>query len=146
MIDRLTQEDEQLLLQYSWPGNLRELRSVLERAVLLASGTKVEIPSELLREGRRIGGYTLQKQIGKGGMGEVWLAQHALLARPAAVKLIRQRALWVDAASREMLRERFQREAKATAQLRSPHTVELYDFRHIRRRRLLLRDGISEGN
>lgn len=128
VLERLTEEDEQLLKQYSWPGNLRELRSVVERAVLLASGTRVEIPPELLQEGRRVGGYTLQKQIGKGGMGEVWLAQHALLARPSAVKLIRQRALWGDAASREMLRERFQREAKATAQLRSPHTVELYDF------------------
>lgn len=128
VIDGFTEEAERMLRQYSWPGNLRELRSVIERAVLLASGTKVDIPSDLLQEGRRVGGYTLQRQIGKGGMGEVWLAEHALLARPSAVKLIRERVVHADAATREMLRERFQREAKATARLRSPHTVELYDF------------------
>lgn len=128
VLDGLTEDAIEMLRRYTWPGNLRELRSVIERAVAWSSGTKVEIPAELLREGRRVGGYTLQKQIGKGGMGEVWLAQHSLLARPSAVKLIRQRALTGDADTREMLRERFQREAKATANLRSPHTVELYDF------------------
>ena len=128
VLDGLSSEAEEMLQQYSWPGNVRELQSVVERAVMLASGTKVDIPQELLREGRRVGGYTLQRQLGAGGMGEVWLAQHSLLARPSAVKLIRHSALRKDAGSREMLEERFQREAKSTAQLRSPHTVELYDF------------------
>ena len=82
----------------------------------------------LLREGRRVGGYTLERQLGSGGMGEVWLARHALLARPSAVKLIRQQALQEDSSAREMLEQRFRREAQATSQLRSPHTVELYDF------------------
>jgi DNA-binding NtrC family response regulator len=127
-VEGLSDEAIEMLQQYSWPGNLRELRSVVERAVLLASGTQVEIPEELLREGRRVGGYTLQRQLGQGGMGEVWLAQHSLLARPSAVKLIRQSAMQSDASAREKLQERFEREAKATAQLRSPHTVELYDF------------------
>ncbi len=75
-----------------------------------------------------MGGYTLQQRLGEGGMGEVWLAQHSLLAHPSAVKLIRQAAMGRDPKTRELLEERFQREAKATAQLRSPHTVELYDF------------------
>jgi serine/threonine-protein kinase len=61
-------------------------------------------------------------------MGEVWLARHALLARPSAVKLIRQEALQGDSSARKMLEQRFQREAQTTSQLRSPHTVELYDF------------------
>ena len=60
-------------------------------------------------------------------MGEVWLARHSLLARPSAVKLIRQDKL-EDAEVDRQIEERFQREAQATAQLRSPHTVELYDF------------------
>jgi DNA-binding NtrC family response regulator len=127
-LEGLTPESEQMLLQYSWPGNVRELTSVVERAVLLATGTRVEIPAELLREGRRVGGYTLERQLGAGAMGEVWLGRHALLARPSAVKVIREEALRGEASAREKLEERFQREAQATAQLRSPHTVELYDF------------------
>jgi serine/threonine-protein kinase len=58
-------------------------------------------------------------------MGEVWRAKHALLARPAAVKLIKN----VDGGPlREEIIERFRREATATARLCSPHTVTLYDF------------------
>jgi eukaryotic-like serine/threonine-protein kinase len=127
-VAQLSPESEELLRHYSWPGNVRELVSVVERAVLHAKGSSVEIPAELLREGRRIGGYTLERQLGSGAMGEVWLGQHALLARPAAVKLIRQKALQGDSEARAMLEKRFEREAQATSRLRSPHTVELYDF------------------
>lgn len=127
-LEGLSGKSEQMLLSYSWPGNLRELQSVIERAIVLPSQGQVEIPPELLREGRHVGGYRLERQLGSGSMGEVWLAQHDLLARPSAVKLIREEALKSDAAAREVLEQRFQREAKATAQLRSPHTVELYDF------------------
>jgi serine/threonine-protein kinase len=59
-------------------------------------------------------------------MGEVWLAKHRLLARPAAVKLIRQEA--TGGTPRERLVGRFHREAQVTARLQSPHTVQLYDF------------------
>ena len=117
-----------MLLQHSWPGNLTELKSVVERAVVLATGASVDIPSDLLREGRRVGGYTLERKLGSGAMGDVWLARHALLARPSAVKLIRQETLQEDSEAREMLEKRFRLEAQATSQLRSPHTVELYDF------------------
>ena len=51
---------------------------------------------------------------------------HRLLARPAAVKLIRQQV--EPGAAHEQLVRRFQREAQVTARLRSPHTVQLYDF------------------
>lgn len=127
-LEGLSDKAVEMMLGYSWPGNLQELQSVLERSIMLSSGTLLEIPEELLREGRRVGGYTLQRRLGEGGMGEVWLAQHSLLARPSAVKLIRQSALRRSADSREMLEERFQREADSTSQLRSPNTVELYDF------------------
>ncbi len=71
--------------------------------------------------------YRLVRRIGEGGMGEVWLARHELLARPAAVKLIRpERMGELQEGSQSW--KRFQREAQATSQLRSPHTVELYDF------------------
>lgn len=76
-----------------------------------------------------LGSYHLESIIGRGGMGEVWRARHRMLARDAAVKLIRPEML-VSYPVREadMLNKRFEREAQATAQLRSPHTVALYDF------------------
>ena len=111
---------------YAWPGNIRELRTVLERAVLLSRSTVLEIDEELLDEGFAVGSYRLVSLLGSGGMGEVWLAKHRLLARPAAVKLIRHDV--TSGAAREQLVRRFEREAQVTAGLRSPHTVQLYDF------------------
>ena len=61
-------------------------------------------------------------------MGEVWRARHRLLIRPAAIKLIRQRAMDAMGGDPELLVRRFEREARATAALTSPHTVQLYDF------------------
>jgi serine/threonine-protein kinase len=82
-----------------------------------------------LSRAQRLGSYQLVEPIGSGGMGEVWKARHQLLARPAAIKLIRPERLGGQGASapRDVLR-RFEREANATATLRSPHTIELYDF------------------
>jgi serine/threonine-protein kinase len=76
---------------------------------------------------RELGSYRLQERLGAGGMGEVWRARHRMLARPAAIKLIRPSALRNGGASADMLR-RFEREAQVIARLRSPHTVDLYDF------------------
>ncbi|HEU5169499.1 MAG TPA: serine/threonine-protein kinase [Gemmatimonadales bacterium] len=81
-----------------------------------------------VRKARDMGSYRLVERLGEGGMGEVWRAQHRLLARPAAIKLIRPGALGAtELDGRQMLR-RFEREAQATALMRSPHTLELYDF------------------
>jgi serine/threonine-protein kinase len=77
---------------------------------------------------RRVGSYELEQPLGKGGMGEVWRARHAFLARPAAVKLILPEALQGPSERQDAVVERFRREAQATASLRSPHTVDLYDF------------------
>ena len=78
---------------------------------------------------KQLGQYRLTEPIGKGGMGEVWKAEHALLARAAAVKLIRPEVLDPgDPAKAESMIRRFEREAQNTANLRSVHTVELYDF------------------
>jgi len=82
---------------------------------------------ELERE-RQMGSYHLESLIGKGGMGEVWRAKHRLIARPAAIKLIRPEAVGGDAPERLKIMERFRREAEATASMRSPHTIEVYDF------------------
>ena len=78
-----------------------------------------------LRHARELGSYRLIERLGRGGMGEVWRAEHHLLARPAAIKLIRATT---NEGQAEDLRARFEREAQAIASLRSPHTIQLYDF------------------
>ena len=78
---------------------------------------------------RELGSYQLEEKLGQGGMGEVWRARHRMLARPAAIKLIRP-SLTQNArpeVSEDAVR-RFEREAQVIARLRSPHTVELFDF------------------
>src|SRR5690606_25689841 len=78
-LDRLT--------RYRWPGNIRELRHVLGCALAAGEGPVLEVGEHLLDDGVRVGSYSLIERLGSGGMGEVWLARHQLLARPAAVKL-----------------------------------------------------------
>lgn len=78
---------------------------------------------------REMGSYHIGELLGRGGMGEVYLATHRMLARPAAIKLIRPETLGGEgAAAADQAIRRFRREAEAAASLRSPHTVELYDF------------------
>ena len=78
---------------------------------------------------RELGSYQVGELLGKGGMGEVYRATHRMLARPAAIKLIRPETIaGGDEAARELAVKRFKREAEVAANLQSPHTVELYDF------------------
>jgi serine/threonine-protein kinase len=81
-----------------------------------------------VRRARELGSYRLVERVGQGGMGEVWRAEHRLLARPAAIKLIRPASTSSNASSTAAVMRRFEREAQVTAQLRSPHTVNLFDF------------------
>jgi hypothetical protein len=81
------------------------------------------LQAELLQ----LGAYKLERRIGQGGMGEVWLGRHELLARPAAIKLVRPAPEEAGARHEEVI-QRFEREAKLTAGLSSQHTVRLYDF------------------
>ena len=125
-VTSVSPESMSRLETYHWPGNVRELRAVLERAIMAARSSVVDIDEDLLDEGLAFGSYRLVSPLGAGGMGEVWLAKHRLLARPAAVKLIRHDVQ--VGPPHERLVRRFQREAQVTAGLRSPHTVQLYDF------------------
>ena len=78
---------------------------------------------------REMGSYQVGELLGRGGMGEVYHATHRMLARPAAIKLIRPEVLGgSDPAAAQLAVTRFRREAETAASLRSPHTVELYDF------------------
>jgi serine/threonine-protein kinase len=74
-------------------------------------------------EARQLGQYRLRRRLGAGGMGEVYLAEHQLLKRPCAVKLIRP-----DDATDPTALERFEREVRLTATLSHPNTVEIYDY------------------
>jgi DNA-binding NtrC family response regulator/putative methionine-R-sulfoxide reductase with GAF domain len=126
VVDGVSPDSMRRLEAYTWPGNIRELRTVLERAVLVSKSTILEVEAEQLNEALAIGSYRLVSSLGAGGMGEVWLARHRFLVRPAAVKLIRPDV--APGTAREQLVRRFEREANVTAALRSPHTVQLYDF------------------
>ncbi len=77
---------------------------------------------------RRMGSYQLTELLGRGAMGEVWRAGHRLLAREAAVKIIRPEVLRVEEEEARRILRRFEREAQGTAALASPHTIEIYDF------------------
>ena len=81
-----------------------------------------------LERAEQIGSYQLVERLGEGGMGEVWRAEHASLARPAAIKLIRGEALGGTGDEPATALRRFEQEAQTTAGLRSPHTITLYDF------------------
>jgi serine/threonine-protein kinase len=74
-------------------------------------------------EARELGQYRLQHRLGAGGMGEVYMAEHLLLKRPCAVKLIRP-----GYATDPRALERFEREVRLTATLSHPNTVEIYDY------------------
>jgi eukaryotic-like serine/threonine-protein kinase len=98
--------------------------------VIAAVGTRLVYSLSIdLKRALDLGSYQLEERLGAGGMGEVWRARHRLLARPAAVKLIRPEVIEAAGAARvSSLRLRFEREAQTTALLQSPHTIDLFDY------------------
>ncbi len=95
---------------------------------------------------REMGSYRLGELIDRGAMGEVWRARHRLLARPAAIKLIRPELLSGFDPDREAATvRRFLREADAAASLHCPHSVQLYDFGVTREREMYLVMELLDG-
>ncbi|MGH7629530.1 MAG: serine/threonine-protein kinase [Gemmatimonadales bacterium] len=101
--------------------------SVILLMVYVGSRVVYGLGSEV-RKARDMGSYRLVERLGEGAMGEVWRAQHRMLARPAAIKLIRPEVLGATAGDSRHVQRRFEREAQATSLMRSAHTLELYDF------------------
>jgi serine/threonine-protein kinase len=78
-----------------------------------------------LHEARRLGQYQLGEKLGEGGMGEVYLAEHQLLKRPCALKLIK-----ADVNTNPIAIARFEREVQSAAMLSHPNTIEIFDYGH----------------
>jgi serine/threonine protein kinase len=101
---------------------------ILVSAAVVIAGVVTKLGQQVTKA-REMGSYQLGELLGRGGMGEVYKATHRMLARPAAIKLIRTEMLGaVDDEAAKLAVTRFRREAEAAANLRSQHTVELYDF------------------
>lgn len=76
-------------------------------------------------DAKQLGSYRILRKLGSGGMGEVYLAEHHLLKRRCALKLIR-----AEKSENAQALKRFESEVKATAKLSHPNTVEIYDYGH----------------
>jgi serine/threonine-protein kinase len=110
------------LVQYLVPMSV-----ILAIAVAIAAyGThRFELLRQEAAQARKIGQYQLQQPLGRGGMGEVYLAEHLLLKQPCAIKLIRP-----ERAGDSSILRRFEREVQATARLKHWNTVQIYDYGH----------------
>jgi serine/threonine protein kinase len=104
-------------LMFAW--NLVRMRRAVTTARERARTAEAKV--------KELGAYRLVSKLGVGGMGEVWRAEHRLLARQAAVKLVRPEAL-ADPLHRAKAKERFRREAQTLASMRSRHTIALFDY------------------
>jgi serine/threonine protein kinase len=104
-------------LMFAW--NLLRMRKAVSTARERARSAEARA--------RDLGSYRLVDRIGAGGMGEVWKAEHRLLARQAAIKIVRPEAL-SDPGYALKIRERFRREAQTLATMKSVHTIAIYDY------------------
>ncbi len=104
---------------------------VLDSITLLGIGSAIAIfgsykVSELHQEAleaKKLGQYQLKEKLGAGGMGEVFIAEHMMLRRTCAIKIIHR-----NHATDETTLSRFQREVQAMANLTHWNTVEIYDY------------------
>jgi hypothetical protein len=95
---------------------------LLSALLIFVSSYALQFLRRRVEQIKQLGQYTLERKIGAGGMGEVYLARHALLRRPTAVKFIR-----AGQVSEENL-EHFEREVQLSSLLTHPNTIEIYDY------------------
>jgi serine/threonine-protein kinase len=92
-------------------------------AVAVFGSHRFEVLRRAAFQAKQLGRYRLKQKLGAGGMGEVHLAEHELLRRPCAIKLIRP-----DQQGDPTAMRRFEREVQAMATLTHPNTVEVFDY------------------
>jgi len=97
-----------------WLGMITALATLASRIVF---GLEQKV-----RAARKLGQYTLVARIGQGGMGVVYRAEHAMLRRPTAIKVLPPEKM-----GDENVR-RFEREVQLTSQLTHPNTICIYDY------------------
>ena len=95
---------------------------VLAALLAFATVTSLRTISRLRRQVEKVGPYRLVARLGRGAMGVVWEARHALLRRPTAVKLL------APGTEGERSLARFEREVQLTAGLTHPSTIAIYDY------------------
>ncbi len=78
---------------------------------------------DVMNKAKALGQYVIDAKIGTGGMGEVFLAHHAMLRRPTAIKLLR-----AESSGDLRAQSRFQQEVRLTSQLTHPNTIEIFDY------------------
>jgi serine/threonine-protein kinase len=96
-------------------------------AIAIYGARRIEILQREAFAARRLGQYRLRERIAVGGMGEVYRAEHVLLRRPCALKLIR-----AEFANDPEVRRRFEHEVQMTATLTHPNTVQVFDYGNAR--------------
>lgn len=126
-----------LLMEYEHPELIRELETMRSpehagsNVLALLCGAALAIYAahilnglrKDLHDARKFGQYQLGRKIGVGGMGEVYMAEHQMLKRPAALKLIKG-----DDGADPLAVARFEREVKSAARLSHPNTIAIYDY------------------
>jgi serine/threonine protein kinase len=121
---RLVEEPALELFQANHP-NVSDPQEIA--AALKAEGLLTNFQSEQLLRGKHrgfvLGRYKLLDRIGLGGMGQVFLAEHGVMRKKVALKVLPP-----DRAQNQFARERFVREAQATGQLEHPNLIKAYDL------------------
>ncbi len=97
--------------------------------VSMLGGVSVLVSRSLYRlqrsahKAKRLGNYLIEKELGAGGMGKVYLARHAMICRPTAIKVLSSPEDTADSAL-----ARFEREVQLSASLTHPNTITIFDF------------------
>ena len=95
----------------------------LSAAMAIFGSYRISVLSQEAFRARKLGQYQLDRKLGSGGMGDVYLGEHTLLKRTCAIKLIRP-----EQAGDPTTLSRFEREVMAMATLTHWNTVEIYDY------------------
>ena len=115
-------------IQFQDPARVADftMNSLLNFACSVVAVFGVIMVDKLQRQAfqlQRIGRYHIQRKLGEGGMGVVYLAQHGILKSPVAIKL-----LGAERPVDQTARKRFEAEARHTSRLNHPNTIRIYDF------------------